>query len=156
MSEDGRGGRIVVGVDDSPGGRAALAHALREGKLRVARVEVLGAFTRPEFWAGEAIPGWSMGPGDGGPGLGFGPGTRGPIPCLGGGALNHPGAYEYPFSDPFVVLGPLRGHSCADNGSSPGGSCHVGASSSPSPRASDRSGTVQVTWVPPSAPAPTE
>lgn len=62
MAEDGKGGRIVVGVDDSPGGRAALAHALREGKLRGARVEVLGAFARPEFWAGAAIPGWSMGP----------------------------------------------------------------------------------------------
>ena len=62
MGEDSKGGRIVVGVDDSPGGRAALAHALREGSLRGARVEVLGAFTRPEFWAGEAIPGWSMVP----------------------------------------------------------------------------------------------
>jgi nucleotide-binding universal stress UspA family protein len=62
MGEDGKGGRIVVGVDDSPGGRAALAYALREGKLRGARVEVLGAFARPEFWAGQAIPGWSMGP----------------------------------------------------------------------------------------------
>lgn len=62
MVEDGRGGRIVVGVDDSPGGRAALAYALREGRLRGARVEVVGAFARPEFWAGQAIPGWSMGP----------------------------------------------------------------------------------------------
>jgi len=62
MAEDGKGGRIVVGVDDSPGGRAALAYALREARIRGARVEVLGAFARPEFWPGQAIPGWSMGP----------------------------------------------------------------------------------------------
>ena len=62
MGENSAGGRIVVGVDDSPGGRAALMYALREGRLRGARVEVLGAFARPEYWAGQAIPGWSLGP----------------------------------------------------------------------------------------------
>jgi len=62
MGEAGKGGRIVVGVEDSPGGRAALAYALREARIRDARVEALGAFSRPESWAGQAIPGWSMGP----------------------------------------------------------------------------------------------
>lgn len=62
MGDNNAGRRIVVGVDDSPGARAALGYALREGKLGGTRVEVLGAFARPEFWAGEAIPGWSMGP----------------------------------------------------------------------------------------------
>jgi hypothetical protein len=31
MGENSAGGRIVVRVDDSPGGRAALRYALREG-----------------------------------------------------------------------------------------------------------------------------
>lgn len=56
------GERIVVGVDDSAGGRAALAYALREGSLRDAEVEVIGAFALPDFWSGRAVPGWSMGP----------------------------------------------------------------------------------------------
>jgi len=41
--------RIVVGVDDSPGGRAALAWALEEARLRGARLEVVHAWTLP--WA---------------------------------------------------------------------------------------------------------
>ncbi|MGQ0483175.1 MAG: universal stress protein [Pseudonocardia sp.] len=54
--------RIVVGVDDSAGGRAALAYALREGGLRGAEVEVVGAYARPEYWSGQPVPGWVQGP----------------------------------------------------------------------------------------------
>jgi nucleotide-binding universal stress UspA family protein len=39
-----------------------LVYALSEGELRGARVEVVGAFARPEYWADQAIPSWSMGP----------------------------------------------------------------------------------------------
>jgi nucleotide-binding universal stress UspA family protein len=44
--------RIVVGVDDSPGGRAALAWALQEAELRHAELEVVHAWTLPlaEGW----------------------------------------------------------------------------------------------------------
>jgi nucleotide-binding universal stress UspA family protein len=42
--------RIVVGVDDSAGGRAALAHALREAVLRGARVDAVCAVDVPEYW----------------------------------------------------------------------------------------------------------
>jgi len=41
--------RIVVGVDDSPGARAALTWALEEARLRGARLEVVHAWTLP--WA---------------------------------------------------------------------------------------------------------
>ncbi len=39
--------RIVVGVDDSPGGRAALAWALEEAQLRDSELEVTHAFSLP-------------------------------------------------------------------------------------------------------------
>lgn len=39
--------RIVVGVDDSPGGRAALAWALEEARLRDAELEVTHVFSLP-------------------------------------------------------------------------------------------------------------
>ena len=44
--------RIVVGVDDSPGGRAALAWALPEAELRHAQLEVVNAWSLPlaEGW----------------------------------------------------------------------------------------------------------
>jgi len=44
--------RIVVGVDDSPGGRAALRWALREAELRGAELEVVNAWPLPmaEGW----------------------------------------------------------------------------------------------------------
>jgi nucleotide-binding universal stress UspA family protein len=44
--------RIVVGVDDSPGGRAALAWALSEAALRHAELEVVHAWSLPlaEGW----------------------------------------------------------------------------------------------------------
>ena len=48
------GERIVVGVDDSAGGRAALAYALHEGALRGAEVEVIGAYTVPQYWPEQA------------------------------------------------------------------------------------------------------
>ena len=54
--------RIVVGVDDSAGGRAALEYALREGVIRGAKVDVVGAYVLPDFWSGEAVPGWAAGP----------------------------------------------------------------------------------------------
>ncbi len=42
-------GRVLVGVDDSDGGRSALTWALREADLRQATVEVLYAWAPP--WA---------------------------------------------------------------------------------------------------------
>jgi nucleotide-binding universal stress UspA family protein len=47
--------RIVVGVDDSPGARAALAWALREAELRDAVLEVVHAWRLPmaEGWNSE-------------------------------------------------------------------------------------------------------
>ena len=44
--------RIVVGVDDSPGGRAALAWAMREAELRRAELEVVHVWSLPmaEGW----------------------------------------------------------------------------------------------------------
>lgn len=48
--------RIVVGVDGSPGSRAALDHALREAAHRDASVEVVAAATPPEFWLPLAGP----------------------------------------------------------------------------------------------------
>lgn len=44
-------GRIVVGMDGSPGGRAALDFALRDAARRGAAVEVVAAFELPEYWA---------------------------------------------------------------------------------------------------------
>jgi nucleotide-binding universal stress UspA family protein len=49
-------GRVVVGIDGSPGSRAAVAYALREAALRGAAVEVVAAFLSPdypgvEYWA---------------------------------------------------------------------------------------------------------
>ena len=47
--------RIVVGIDDSPGGRAALGWALDEAALRHATLEVVHAWTLPlsEGWNSE-------------------------------------------------------------------------------------------------------
>lgn len=53
-------GLVVVGVDDSPAGRAALRFALHEGVRRDARVDVVAAFRLPEYgWGvdGRAIAG---------------------------------------------------------------------------------------------------
>jgi len=51
---DGDGhGRIVVGVDGSPGSRAALVHALAMAAARGAEVEVVSAYPEPLAWAGE-------------------------------------------------------------------------------------------------------
>jgi nucleotide-binding universal stress UspA family protein len=46
-------GRIVVGVDDSPGGRSALAFALQEAQFRHADLEVVNT------WALPAAEGWN-------------------------------------------------------------------------------------------------
>ena len=43
--------RIVVGLDDSTGGRAALRFALLDAARRNAAVEVVAAFQPPEYWA---------------------------------------------------------------------------------------------------------
>ncbi|MBN9101010.1 MULTISPECIES: universal stress protein [unclassified Pseudonocardia] len=48
---DQRSDRIVVGLDDSDGGRAALRFALRDAARRDASVEVVAAFEPPEHWA---------------------------------------------------------------------------------------------------------
>jgi nucleotide-binding universal stress UspA family protein len=42
--------RIVVGVDGSPGSRAALEYALRDAARRDAAVEVVAACAPPEYW----------------------------------------------------------------------------------------------------------
>jgi nucleotide-binding universal stress UspA family protein len=42
---------VVVGVDGSPGGRAALEYALQEAARRQARVRVIAAAAVPEYWA---------------------------------------------------------------------------------------------------------
>jgi nucleotide-binding universal stress UspA family protein len=49
-------GRVVVGIDGSPGSRAALAYALRDAARRGAAVEAVAAFASPdypgvEYWA---------------------------------------------------------------------------------------------------------
>jgi nucleotide-binding universal stress UspA family protein len=43
--------RIVVGLDGSPGSRAALENALRDAARRDAEVEVVAAYAPPEYWA---------------------------------------------------------------------------------------------------------
>ena len=48
---DKPGGRIVVGLDDSVGGRAALAHALHEADHRGAVVEAVVVVDVPQYWA---------------------------------------------------------------------------------------------------------
>ncbi len=47
---DNRNARIVVGLDDSAGGRAALRFALLDAARRGAAVHVLAAFLPPEDW----------------------------------------------------------------------------------------------------------
>lgn len=44
-------GTVVVGVDGSPGSRAALVHALEEADRRAARLRVIVAAQVPEYWA---------------------------------------------------------------------------------------------------------
>jgi nucleotide-binding universal stress UspA family protein len=46
--------RIVVGVDDSPGARAALAYALMEAARRQADLQVVAAFAMDQVWVGGA------------------------------------------------------------------------------------------------------
>lgn len=50
--------RIVVGVDDSVGGRAALAWAMREADLRHATVAVVHSWMMP--WAEGYNPAWAV------------------------------------------------------------------------------------------------
>jgi nucleotide-binding universal stress UspA family protein len=45
---------VVVGVDGSPGSRAALEYAMAEAARRGALLRVVAAVTLPEFWAGPA------------------------------------------------------------------------------------------------------
>ena len=42
---------VVVGVDGSPGSRAALEYAMAEAARRGAQLRVVAAVTLPEFWA---------------------------------------------------------------------------------------------------------
>lgn len=44
-------GTVVVGVDGSPGSRAALVYALEEADRRGARLRVVVAAQAPEYWA---------------------------------------------------------------------------------------------------------
>jgi nucleotide-binding universal stress UspA family protein len=48
---DQHGDRIVIGLDDSGGGRAALRFALLDAARRDATVKVVAAFQPPEYWA---------------------------------------------------------------------------------------------------------
>jgi nucleotide-binding universal stress UspA family protein len=50
--------RIVVGLDDSDGARAALAFALHDAARRNATVEAVAAFEVPQYWValGGALP----------------------------------------------------------------------------------------------------
>jgi nucleotide-binding universal stress UspA family protein len=45
--------RVIVGVDGSPGSRAALIHALAAGTRLSSEVEVVTSYARPVFWARE-------------------------------------------------------------------------------------------------------
>jgi nucleotide-binding universal stress UspA family protein len=47
---ESRGPRVVVGVDGSPGGRAALVFALRDAARRGVPVEAVIAYRPPEYW----------------------------------------------------------------------------------------------------------
>ncbi len=47
-ADTGDGGRVVVGLDDSVGARAALRYALEEARRRAAEIEVVTAFVSPE------------------------------------------------------------------------------------------------------------
>lgn len=54
-----RYGRVVVGVDGSPGSRAALVHALAMAADRGGELEIVTAYPEPLAWAGEypvAVP----------------------------------------------------------------------------------------------------
>lgn len=46
-----RSDRVVVGLDDSPGGRAALAFAVHDAARRGTGVDAVAAFEAPEYWA---------------------------------------------------------------------------------------------------------
>jgi nucleotide-binding universal stress UspA family protein len=48
--EDVRGPRVVVGVDFSPGARAALLFALRDAARRGVPVEVVTTYRPPDYW----------------------------------------------------------------------------------------------------------
>ncbi|MBW0113870.1 universal stress protein [Pseudonocardia abyssalis] len=50
MDVDGTG-TVVVGVDGSPGSRAALEHALQDAARRGSRLRVVAAARLPEYWA---------------------------------------------------------------------------------------------------------
>lgn len=50
MDDDGAG-TVVVGVDGSPGSRAALEHALQDAARRGGRLRVVAAARLPEYWA---------------------------------------------------------------------------------------------------------
>jgi nucleotide-binding universal stress UspA family protein len=49
MTQMDERGRVVVGVDGSPGGRAALAYALRDAARRAAVVEAVAVFEPPDY-----------------------------------------------------------------------------------------------------------
>jgi nucleotide-binding universal stress UspA family protein len=51
---DGGGPRVVVGVDGSPGSRAALVHAFTTAAQRGAELEVVSSYSVPLVWTGGA------------------------------------------------------------------------------------------------------
>lgn len=56
MSTPDGAGTVVVGVDGSAGSRAALEHALADAARRDARLLVVAAMGRPDYWATEYGP----------------------------------------------------------------------------------------------------
>ena len=48
--EEARGPRVVVGIDGSPGARAALLFALHDAVRRGLPVEAVGAYRPPDYW----------------------------------------------------------------------------------------------------------
>ena len=48
--EEPRGPRVVVGIDGSPGARAALLFALHDAVRRGLPVEAVGAYRPPDYW----------------------------------------------------------------------------------------------------------
>lgn len=56
---EGRSALVVVGVDNSEGGRAALRFALQDAVRRTARVDVVAAFRLPDHERRARVPGRS-------------------------------------------------------------------------------------------------
>lgn len=56
MSAPDRAATVVVGVDGSPGSRAALEYAMGDAARRGARLRVVAALAEPDYWVTEWGP----------------------------------------------------------------------------------------------------